>query len=153
MPRALSGNRALLIWERLAGATGRLACRNSLKGAVGRSLRASLTVWSCCGNSVGPESIAVIYQIEYRRRRAMIADALGSPDMRSLSNNCLARTLGVSTQLVRWCRRQAEADGSIPPVTLRVGRDGQTYDVSVHVRYPEAGPRQDHQAGWGIRRW
>jgi hypothetical protein len=90
----------------------------------------------------------VIFQVEYRRRRAMIAEALGSPDMRSLSNNCLARTLGVSTQLVRWCRRQAEADGSIPPVTLRVGRDGQIYDVSAHIRYPEAGP-----AAWGPRGW
>jgi hypothetical protein len=35
MPRALSGNRVPLIWERLAGAMRRLACRNALKGRGG----------------------------------------------------------------------------------------------------------------------
>jgi hypothetical protein len=75
------------------------------------------------------------WQAAYRQRRVMVADALGSSDTRKLSNNALSLTLGVSVQVVRWCRRKLEADGSIPAEMLRLGRDGRTFDVSAHVRY------------------
>lgn len=70
------------------------------------------------------------FQAEYRRRRRVVEEALQNPELRELSNNALHRLLGFSVILIRWCRRRLEADGVIPMVLVRVGKDGRVFDVS-----------------------
>jgi hypothetical protein len=65
-------------------------------------------------------------------------------DGAELSNREIARRLGIDGWVVGKWRRRMEARGVIPQVTLRVGRDGRTFDVSDRLSYDSLGCALGH---------
>jgi len=64
------------------------------------------------------------------QRRAVIEQALRTPDVAALSNNEIHRRLRVDIGMVRATRRRLESCGDIPHVLQRVARHGNLVDVS-----------------------
>jgi transposase len=57
-------------------------------------------------------------------------EALKAGNSAGLSDRVIAEVLGVSDETTRKYRHVLELAGEIQPITMRVGRDGRTQDVS-----------------------
>ncbi len=81
--------------------------------------------------------------------RAMIEAAFRTPDVPTLSNNQVARLLGVDAGSVRAVRRRLESSGEIPVTTYRLGLRGFYTDVTRVTAPPWA--QSNRVMGWPDR--